>query len=284
MNLPEQRSDEDLAASLAMGDASASATLAQRFAPGIYDFVVRVTLDPVSAEQATESTLNRLASEIGSRPSGLSVQAWLYGIARDEALEGMRQRVRNPGSREEPTAGALAPMDPRFLETNGAFSSDAAAWAWGSARGQRPRDYSILDLLLRRKITPEEVADIASLSRNGVYGVIGRLRGGFEEAFTSSALYSTGRRGCSDLAALIGDSPTLGPALRREISRHAEICVACRGTKESLPAAADVFAAPRKCRGTGRPRRPPSAHDARREARPRASRSRWRNRSSRHNG
>ena len=243
MNLPEQRSDEDLAASLKMGDASASATLAQRFAPGIYDFAVRVTLDPASAEQTTENTLNRLTSEIGTRPEGLSVQAWLYGIARDEALEGMRQRVRNPGSRDEPAPGALAPLDSRFIETNGAYPAEAAAWAWGAARGQRPRDYSILDLLLRRKITPEEVADIASLSPNGVYGVIGRLRGGFEESFTSSALYSSGRQICSDLVGLVGDAPGLGPALRREISRHAESCEACRATKEGLPAAADVFGA-----------------------------------------
>ena len=86
MTHPEQRSDEDLVLSFLKGDTSASAVLAQRYAPGVYDFSVRVTLDPEAAAQSTESTLSRIAAELSTRPSGLSFLAWLYGIARDEAL------------------------------------------------------------------------------------------------------------------------------------------------------------------------------------------------------
>ncbi len=242
MNLPEQRSDEDLATSLQQGDASASATLAQRYAPGIYDFAIRITLDPAAAGHVTENTLKRVSSEIASRPSDLSFAAWLFGVARDESLEGLRQRSRGDSSPDEVGSDALAPMDPRFIQVSGSVPSDSGVWAWSAARGQRPRDYSILDLLLRRKITPEEVAQIASLSRNGVYAVLGRLRGAFEESFIATALFTSGRAACKDLDALLGDSISLGPAMRREVSRHAESCPICKDTRAKLPAGADVFA------------------------------------------
>jgi hypothetical protein len=76
-----------------------------------------------------------------------------------------------------------------------------------------------------------------------VYGVIGRLRGAFEENFATSVLYHRGRVACSDLDRLVqGGNAGLAPALRREISRHAEACATCLDTRAELPSPTDIFA------------------------------------------
>ena len=242
MNSPDQRSDEDLANSLAQGDPSPGAVLASRYVRPVYDFATRVSLDPQAAADYTEASIERALDNLRDKPASLSFRAWLFGIARDEVLEGMRQRSR-PGAPED-SAGGISAADPLFIQASGLRGGDESerGWAWQAARGQRPRDYSILDLLLRRQLPAEEIAEIASLSRNGVYAVLGRLRGNFEESFASSALYHAGREGCKDLDALIEAASAPGPALRREIARHAEDCSSCRKFREGLPSAADLFA------------------------------------------
>ncbi len=218
--------------------------LTRRHVPTVYDFIVRISLNPETAVDSTEAAIERALDNIRDMPSTLSFSAWLLGIARDEALEGMRPRSRGDGPETSSSAGSLPPTDALFTKASGLSEENQtmSQWAWQAARGQRPRDYSILDLLLRQKLSPEEIAEIASLSRSGVSSVLGRLRGNFEDSFAASALYHTGRQGCKDLDALIEAASAPGPALRREIARHAEDCSACRKFREGLPSAADLFA------------------------------------------
>lgn len=243
MNSPDQRLDEDLALAYSQGDRTAGEALAQRYAVGIYDFAIRVTLDPTIAETATTNSLRRISEEFANRPDELNFSSWIYGVTRDEALNGVhRPSQADQAGEEEVRTSALSVLDPRFIQYEISAAAAAASWAWQAVRGQRPRDYSILDLLLRREMTPEDIAEVAALSHNGVYAVLGRLRGVFEETYAAAALFEIGREACSELDELWGQQETLGPALRRAVGRHIEGCANCRDTRQALPPAAEVFA------------------------------------------
>lgn len=242
MNSPDQRLDEDLALAYSQGDQAAGEALAQRYAAGIYDFAIRATLNPGSAQTATTNSLRRIGEEFANRPDALNFSSWIYGIVRDESLNSLHQPTQTDQAGDEAAANALSILDPRFIQTEMPVAPAAASWAWQAVRGQRPRDYSILDLLLRRQMTPEEIAEVAALSHNGVYAVLGRLRGVFEETYAAAALFDIGREACGELNQLLSQQEALGPAVRRAVGRHIEGCEICRETRESLPPAAELFA------------------------------------------
>lgn len=243
MNSPEQRSDEDLALEFSQGDHDAGAALAQRYVAGIYDFAIRATLDPAAAQAATVNVLRRVGEEFDSRPDALNVGSWIFGITRDESLNSLHQPSQSDAPSEDSRADTLSVLDPRFLQTDlPASQAQATSWAWQAVRSQRPRDYSILDLLLRRQLTPEEVAEVAALFHNGVYAVLGRLRGVFEETYAAAALFEIGREACLELDELVSQQESIGPAARRAVGRHIEGCEHCRETRQGLPPAADLFA------------------------------------------
>jgi len=241
MNLNDGAPDDEILALVAAGDREAWEALVRRYLAPLYDLAIRITLDPSSA--ATAAALGRAAQEAGARAPELSVRAWLLGLARDEALTQPRVRSRGDGAPDDPSDPA---SDAQFsaLPDDHPFAHDpeVAAWAWQAARAQRPRDYSLLDLAVRRALTPEEIATVASLSRGGSYTVIGRLRGSFEESFTSSVLFNRGIEACSDLDSIVAGATSLSPALRRDISRHAEACLSCRQARAGQPSPAELLA------------------------------------------
>src|SRR5437762_1740688 len=135
MNSSEQAPDEELRKDLANQKPGALLALADRLQNTLYDFALRTSLDANVARAAVKAALERAAREadIGRR---LRSEAWLLGLARDEALG--RSRTRANGSGEEATA--IAPGDERFsvLPATHPEAADRqlATWAWQAARSQ----------------------------------------------------------------------------------------------------------------------------------------------------
>jgi DNA-directed RNA polymerase specialized sigma24 family protein len=235
-----ERSDEELLQLANSGDADAESELTDRLRRSLYDFALRVSLDPVVAASSVRAAFEHHADE---RPRGLSLTTWYLSLVRDDLLERMRERGRDASPS---AAAAPSPVDPIFSTlppgTRGADDPELAGWVWQAARAQRPRDYSLLDLSVRRGLSADEIAEAADMSHSGIYAILGRLRGFFEEAFAATLLYHRGRDRCPELAALAGSHPALGPAVRREIGRHVEGCAACRQTRRSFPSPADMLA------------------------------------------
>jgi DNA-directed RNA polymerase specialized sigma24 family protein len=113
MNSRDPRTDSELAELAARDDLDAAKELGRRYIAGLYDFAVRVTLDQASAQGAAEASLSRSITELPKRPPGLDYHAWLFGVARDECLEGIRQRIR-PDAAEGDGNSTLSALDPRF--------------------------------------------------------------------------------------------------------------------------------------------------------------------------
>jgi hypothetical protein len=233
-----ERADEELHEQALAGDRQARDELKARLESHLYDLGLRISIDPVVATQATRAAVERvLACE---KRGGLSFYAWCLATARDETLE----RIRSRGGASDDTRTALSPVDAAFsrIDATAGGDDELNGWVWQAARSQRPRDYSLLDLAIRRGLSADEIADATDMSHSGIYAILGRLRGLFEETFTSTLLYHRGREACPEVAALSAQHQGLGPSLRREIARHVEGCNACRQTRRSFPSPADQLA------------------------------------------
>jgi len=232
MNETPQRQDAELFRALVSGDRQAMATIAERHGQGIYDFVLRSTMDEQQAFAVTEKAFERLriSREI---PAQTDFRTWLYSLALVEVL----------GIANERRPARVSVEDRRFLRSDSDYDAEMLLWAWQAARGLRTRDYCVLDLTLRRKMTPEDLADSASLTRSNLYASIGRARGAFEETFGATVLFMRGRRTCPELDAMVSEAAagTVRPALRHQIADHADACDICRRTMAALPLASEVY-------------------------------------------
>ena len=233
MNDPAGRTDRELFEAASSGDTQALAELAGRHARGLFDFALRGTLDEQQAASVLETVFQRLREPGIHVPGQLDFRIWLYSLALVEILA-----VSN-----ETRTARISTDDERFFHRTNNVDIEIAHWAWQAARGLRTRDYCVLDLTLRRSLTPEEVAEAASLTRSNVYASIGRARGAFEETFAAMLLFEHGRAACAELDEMVESAPgtSLRPALRHQIIEHSDDCDACRRTLDSLPPAAEVY-------------------------------------------
>ncbi len=234
----DQAPDEELLARLTSGDTDALQALVGRFLPHLYDLALRITLDSASASEAVTSVFAGIGASAGPDGAGLTPYAWLLGMTRDQALARTRRLGENAeGGLEDERYSRLPEDHPAAVDPQ------LGALAWSAARLERPRDYALLDLSIRRGLTPEEIADTGGVSRGAVYAAIGRVRGSFEESFTAAVLFHRARDACEALQAVCGDAEDLTPALRRDVSRHAQSCPECRRARAAFALPADLFAA-----------------------------------------
>ena len=233
MSNSASRTDRELFGAASSGDLQALAELAGRHARGLYDFALRGTLDEQQAEAVIEAVFRRVGDPAMGVPPQIELRTWLYSLGLVEVLA-----VSN-----ETRTARISTDDERFFQRTTQVDDDIAHWAWQAARGLRTRDYCVLDLTLRRGLTPEEVAEAASLTRSNLYASIGRARGAFEETFAAMLLFEHGREACPALDEMVESAPgtTLRPALRHQIIEHSDDCDACRRTLDALPLAADVY-------------------------------------------
>ena len=235
MNDPARQNDRELFEAVSRGNAPALAELAGRHARGLYDFALRGTLDEEQAASVLETAFRRVREPGADVPSQIDFRTWLYSLCLVEIIQ-LSNEVRT---------ARISTDDERFYRVGPNVDAEIAHWAWQAARGLRTRDYCVLDLTLRRGLTPEEVAEAASLTRSNLYASIGRARGAFEETFAAMLLFEHGRNNCRELEEMLDSAPgdSLRPALRHQIIEHSDDCDACRQTLDGLPPAAEVYIA-----------------------------------------
>lgn len=233
MNNPSRQTDRELFDAVTSGDARALAELAGRHARGLYDFALRGTLDERQAASVLDAAFERIRQPGTQVPGQIDFRTWLYSLCLVEIL----------ALGNEPRTARISTDDERFYQATTDINPEFAHWAWQAARGLRTRDYCVLDLTLRRGLTPEEVAEAASLTRSNLYASIGRARGAFEETFAAMLLFEHGRSACPVLDEMVENSPglSLRPALRHQIIEHSDDCEACRRTLDALPPAAETY-------------------------------------------
>src|SRR5262245_16516748 len=86
--------DDELVERAAEGDQDAFGALYLRYSQGIYDFAARTVRDRDLASDVVQTTFTRAweAIQKGTRPQ--NVKAWLYTIARNDAIDHVRRAQR----------------------------------------------------------------------------------------------------------------------------------------------------------------------------------------------
>jgi RNA polymerase sigma-70 factor (ECF subfamily) len=97
--MDERRSEDQLVAAVAAGDRAAFEALYDRFARPLYALGLRWMSDVEDAEELVNDTLTRAWSQADRfDPSRGRAGSWLFGIARNVALDRLRARGRRPTS------------------------------------------------------------------------------------------------------------------------------------------------------------------------------------------
>ncbi len=79
------------------GDAAAFEQLVQPHMPRMYNYIARMTGDPIEAEDLTQDAILRAHRAIGSFRGGATFQTWLYRIATNICVDALRRQRRQGG-------------------------------------------------------------------------------------------------------------------------------------------------------------------------------------------
>ena len=113
--------DEDLVRELQAGRAEHAMTqLEQRYGKRIYHFVHGMVRDPHLAQDVTQEVFEKVLLKNDLYRPGTNFRAWLFEVARNQALTMLRSRNRLP----RPISGLQTPEDGDFLDNLAARSDD----------------------------------------------------------------------------------------------------------------------------------------------------------------
>ena len=88
-------SDEQLIDWVAKGDPSCLGTLFERHHRGVYQFCLQMLRDPTQAEDVVQEVFMKLLRKAGSFRGEGTFKAWMFNIARNAALEHLRNNRRH---------------------------------------------------------------------------------------------------------------------------------------------------------------------------------------------
>lgn len=239
-------------------DRAAARTLAQRpparyepYLDGLFTYCLSVLCDHDAATRALGDVL-ALAERRGQRaPGAADRRAWLYALARWACLRGLaeakqkRQATHAAGrtagkgpargvgktTGKTATAGKQAADRPVPPETQEQRRRQLALLAWPEAAGTSPEQREALELAVRHRLAPPEVAAVLGMEPASARDLLASAACEVERTRAALAVVETG--GCPSVAHLTGDSRlVLSSALRRELVRHVDDCPRCRRTAE----------------------------------------------------
>ncbi|MEE1829121.1 sigma-70 family RNA polymerase sigma factor [Streptomyces sp. BE20] len=221
---------------------------------GLFTYCLSVLCEHRAAGAALRE-VRELAVRHGARLAepGL-VRAWLYSLARYCCLRRLADGPGVPGPYDAPavegsaggtSAGGAAAGGGSGVggsatadEEAGRRRRELASLAWPEAAGTDPEQREALELSVRHRLSPIEVAAVLGLPFDTVRTLLDSARAEVDR--TRAALLVLGVGSCPELDRLGGAGAeswrdwVLGPALRRELVQHVVTCPTCRGTAERV--------------------------------------------------
>ncbi|MFF3642491.1 hypothetical protein [Streptomyces sp. NPDC002564] len=135
----------------------------------------------------------------------------------------------------EGSAGSDASAPPEDTERR--HRRELAQLAWPEAAGTTPEQREALELAVRHRLAPAEVAAVLGLDLTRTRSLLASAACEVERTRAALAVVETGS--CPIVARLTGDNQLLlGTALRGELVRHVDDCPRCRRTAERAGAGA----------------------------------------------
>ncbi|HEX8645899.1 MAG TPA: sigma-70 family RNA polymerase sigma factor [Thermoleophilaceae bacterium] len=134
--------------------------LYRRTFPRVYAYVASLLRDRSAAEEVTAQAFERAYRRRSSyRPGRGPVEAWLFGIARNAALDELRRRGRRARLEEEPAGEPVAPED----LAEGLLRRETVRAALASLE---PRERDLIALKFAGGLSNAEIARVLGMSES----------------------------------------------------------------------------------------------------------------------
>jgi RNA polymerase sigma factor (sigma-70 family) len=218
--------DADLVRAAAAGDRRAFAVMYDRYADRLHDFCAGMLADRDAAADCVQDAFCTAATCLGDLREPDKLRAWLYGIARHQALRRIRDRRREQLSDAVPEV-----VSPDAGPDTMAGRSELANLIAEAAGGLSDRDRSVLELAYRHGMDGAELAEALGVSQTNANTMVYRLRETIEKCLgallVARRAHATADR-CPELAAILkGWDGQFTILMRKRISRHIESCQRC---------------------------------------------------------
>ncbi|WP_432252841.1 BACON domain-containing protein [Streptomyces sp. HNM1019] len=198
------------------------------------------------AERRTGRGRGRVTAE------GELSRPWLYAVARWACLRKLAERRSRTGTDTSGDGAAAELPEPIAAQRR----RELAALAWPEAAGTSAEQREALELAVRHRLGPAEVAAVLGKDQEETRALLSSAACEVERTRAALAVVELGH--CPVVARLAGDTQVLlSAALRRELVRHVDDCRECRRMAEratadgpwpgtaAAPAALPVVEAPR---------------------------------------
>lgn len=223
------------------GDSDAFAELYRLYFDQVYDFLARMLRNRTDAEDVAQDAFVRAMNGLGGLQDATRFRAWLFTIARNQALNRIERGRRTRPLAFETEDGDVTELDlidpDRFSDPQEANrAAETAALVWEAAAGLNAKQYSLLDMHLRQGLDSAEIADALGVTRNNGYVMLNRLKSAIEGSIGAYVMMQTGRAACMQLDAELSAAGATGitPQTRRLVERHVEQCADCQRTQAGL--------------------------------------------------
>ena len=225
--------DGELAVAAAGGDQLAFSTIYDRYADRLYDFCAGMLRDGDAAADCVQDVFVTAATKLAQLQDPDRLRAWLYAIARHEALARIRQRRREMPTEEMPETSSGEPDLATFAARN-----ELAELIAEACEGLTDRDRTVYELAYRHGLDGPELAAALGVSHTNANTMVGRLRDGMERSL-GALLVCRGVKAdpaaCPELAALIGQwDGTFTVLMRKRAARHIDGCAVCDGERRRM--------------------------------------------------
>lgn len=203
------------------------------------------------ASDAVQNTFTKAWESLQKGKPPTHAKAWLYAIARNSAVDEIRVRRRetageSEGDGEEDETSGFSVMDTdRYSNPEeAAQDKELVELVWSSAAALSTKDYTLLDLHVRRGLNADELAESLGLRKGNVYTMLSRLRDSLEDSVTANLLARRGRQECSALDALIDFPAASGMSrqLSRKVEKHVRDCPICQESRHRFTSPVEIFA------------------------------------------
>lgn len=225
--------DAELAVAAAGGNQLAFSTIYDRYSDRLYDFCVGMLRDGDAAADCVQDVFVTAATKLVQLQDPNRLRAWLYAIARHEALARIRARRREMPSDELPETVSSEPD----LATVAARNELAALIA-EACGGLSDRDRTVYELAYRHGLDGPELADALGVSHTNANTLVGRLRDSIERSLGALLVcrrIKADPGACPELAVVLGNwDGAFTVLMRKRTARHIDGCVACDAERRRM--------------------------------------------------
>jgi RNA polymerase sigma factor (sigma-70 family) len=226
-------SDAELATSAAAGDRAALAEIYQRYADRLRNFCIGIVRDNDVADDCVQEVFCIASVQLRTLREPASLRAWLYTIARNEAVRHLRERRRVDVADELPDVVSLE-LGP---ETH-ARRAELIALVAQAAAGLSERDRAVLELTYRRGLDGPELARALGVTPGHANRMVSRLRQTVEHSLTAILMArhaQTSNTGCAELQSILdGWNGHFSIVMRKRLARHIDSCAPCVRERQRL--------------------------------------------------